>query len=1212
MKKVLYIVLAAALCLLLAVAAMAGTDVPTTCQACGTAQTWTVMPTSWSSLAAGHYHYYLDKDVTPAQLLPKENVETTICLDLNGHSINTDGRAMIAWNKNIINIMDSSSARTGYICGSTGSNNTTAGSLAAAKGTIRLYSGTLKFKKDSTGLGMTRSGVVEVQSGGTMEMLGGKIEGGELIINTSVSTNRGCGAAVYVSTGGSMTISGGEITSGIVPEGGDGPCVFLAGSTAKFTLAGTANVEEICSKALNNITVTGTYTGKATVRYTSAVTVADGTAIGTATGADISGADLFCTNSNGYEIEKSGNNLVLKTFTPTAERHICQHCNTVVKWKPLSGNTGLFNKAGQHHLYLAGNYTEKQLNAQNGANVCLDLYGNDMYTDGRALHVAANSQLHIMDTKGGSTVTGTSGTNNPSGGTLAIAAATSTCDIYGGTFKMVQDGSGHGVGQGGVVYMSNGTLNLHDGKIEGGALVISGYELSINGYGAAIYMGGTSQLNVYGGQITSGTVPQGGLGECVYLGTSTGKVRLSGDGSVEEIYCQKDTKPITVTGTYTGTAAIRFPETQTILENMPVGTCATADLTDAKLTCINGNGYALVNLDGALVISSFGLKAVAGVYSSTGATGYETLQEAINACTDGYVKLLKSTTEAVSVTKDLYIDLNGQSAVFTLAEGVTVYGFDSQTDDYTVSDGKYGKLTATGGKVTGLPLDSAFAEDNYLAVNESGAYSFHRVKLQIYAMSLRPAQAGLYYKSHFLADEKAAAQIGTYGVALSVVGAPTISNLETQCKYSMFSGFESGPVGNLGNASSTLLKGILKESNSEAKNTRNLSIPVYGRAYAKTADGQVLLGQTAERSLEQQLKSVDSIWESLSDMQVSAAIEMYKKYPLLEKLELTNLANAAATESKGTLKVLSLGHSHGLDGTALLYEVLDAELTDQEVIVGALYYSGCRMRQHADFLSNNLPKYDYYKKDNTNVNGAWTIKKETTCLEALRDEQWDVIVIQDANYDAGTEAAYDVDDYMTVINYLYNNQEHKPRILFHMTWTNPDDYNTYINASSGLSHPNQSWYRPYMEERYADKNGVYQREILIDKILSYTETYLEDCTEFLGQKYIESVIPAATAVEYAQYVCGRTDKEIYRDWTHMNDYGRLIVAYTWYAKIMQLDQIDAINVFEVPKGAHHANSKYPADLKFDEQMRADALASVNFALANPYLDIANGDPIPEK
>ena len=103
------------------------------------------------------------------------------------------------------------------------------------------------------------------------------------------------------------------------------------------------------------------------------------------------------------------------------------------------------------------------------------------------------------------------------------------------------------------------------------------------------------------------------------------------------------------------------------------------------------------------------------------------------------------------------------------------------------------------------------------------------------------------------------------------------------------------------------------------------------------------------------------------------------------------------------------------------------------------------------------------------------VKQDATCLDALQDEQWDVIVIQDANFNAGLESVYNKDVYMTVLNYLYNNQEDQPRILFHMTWTNPDDYENYISAGSSLSHPSlTSWYIPTMEGRYGDENGVYQ------------------------------------------------------------------------------------------------------------------------------------------
>ena len=145
-KKLLIVTLCVAVCLLLALGVLADTQVPTTCQACGTTPTWEVMPTKWTDKPAGHYHYYLDKDVTPAQLYAGENIKMDVCLDLNGHSINTDGRAMIAWYGSTISIMDSSAEQSGYICGSTGKNNSASGSLAATKnGTIRLHSGTLQF-----------------------------------------------------------------------------------------------------------------------------------------------------------------------------------------------------------------------------------------------------------------------------------------------------------------------------------------------------------------------------------------------------------------------------------------------------------------------------------------------------------------------------------------------------------------------------------------------------------------------------------------------------------------------------------------------------------------------------------------------------------------------------------------------------------------------------------------------------------------------------------------------------------------------------------------------------------------------------------------------------------------------------------------------------------------------------------------------------------
>jgi len=889
MKKTILFVLCVVTCLLLAMSVMADTQAPTTCHACNAQKTWTVMPESWKTLTEGHYHYYLDKNVTPGQLITPSDVNVTICLDLNGYSIETNGRAMSLNSGTVLNLMDSSAGETGAVCGTTGSNNTASGTIAMKKGCqFNLYSGTVKFSKDDVGLGMCR-GVVGIESGSQMQMFGGKVEGCELV--TGTLTNQGTGGAIYMGANCQLTVSGGEITSGIVPESGEGPCVYASSGTSRITLTGNARVEEICGVSLqDNLMITGTYTGYARLRSVKAAPPSVGIAVGTAAGADISNANLFCTNDGGYAVNKSGDALVLAVFTPTAKQHKCDHCQDIMIWTSYQDGQSLLTQTGHHHLYLSEKYTGKQINPVADAQLCLDLYGEDIYSDGRALHLKDNAVISVMDTVGGSTVTGTSANSNPAGGVVAVNK-NAQLNIYGGAFSAVQDGSGHGIGSGGVIYMGGaGEINLYGGSIQGTNLVISGYSLATNGYGAAVFVGKNGVLNVSGGEILSGSVPEGGRGECVYLHDATAKVKLSGNGSIEEIYCLDNDQQLTVTGNYTGTASLRFPDTVVIQENTVVGACVDADVTKAKLQCVNGSGYALVNKDGDLVTSSFGLDAVAAAFNPDGAAGYDTLQKAIDACNGGYVKLLQAAQQTATVEKDLYIDTNGYGATLTLAEGVTLYGFDSQTDDYTVSDGNYGKLTVTGGTVKGLPVESEFAQDQYLAVTEGDKVSFHRVTLQIYAMSLRPEKAGLYYKSHFLSDQVAAPKIASYGVALSVMDTPNAKNLETQCKYTTFTNFESGADGNPDTVCSTILTGVLKDKNSNKINTRNLNTTVYGRAYARTTDGALLLGQPVERSLKEQLELASNMLEKLTTQQVDGFAAMYQKYEsVLEGLQLDNL-----------------------------------------------------------------------------------------------------------------------------------------------------------------------------------------------------------------------------------------------------------------------------------------------------------------------------------
>ena len=162
-------------------------------------------------------------------------------------------------------------------------------------------------------------------------------------------------------------------------------------------------------------------------------------------------------------------------------------------------------------------------------------------------------------------------------------------------------------------------------------------------------------------------------------------------------------------------------------------------------------------LTAALVLGCLTLPAAAADdVAVIGTTGYTSLQAAVNDYKDAStpIQLLSDTAETVTVGKDVFLDLNGFDVTgkVTVTAG-TLYGMDSRTDDYTVKDAAgYGKLTDVSGNVAGVPVEAACAEDGYLLVKEDNALSFHRVNLQINAMTLRPDVAGVYYNSCFAGD----------------------------------------------------------------------------------------------------------------------------------------------------------------------------------------------------------------------------------------------------------------------------------------------------------------------------------------------------------------------------------------------------------------------------------------------------------------------------
>lgn len=590
-----------------------------------------------------------------------------------------------------------------------------------------------------------------------------------------------------------------------------------------------------------------------------------------------------------------------------------------------------------------------------------------------------------------------------------------------------------------------------------------------------------------------------------------------------------------------------------------------------------------------------------------GTTGYTSLQDAVSAYKDASqpIRLLADSKENITVSKDVYLDLNGFDVTGKVSVTAgTLYGMDSQTDDYTVEDAAgYGKLTDVSGKVAGVPVEAACAEDGYLMVKEGSALSFHRVNLQIRAMTLRPEDAGVYYECDFAADEVAAERVGSYGVALSVSAVPTEKNLEKGCVYTAFSDFRAGK----NNKNSTLLKGIMQAGGQN--NRLNSQKAVYGRAYILTDENVYLFGDAVDRSLKEQvqLAASDAYWKDLTVDQKDGLVSMYRTFPsIMRKWNVSNVESRislngddpVAPENK-SLKVLAITSSFGLNTTQLLYDVAVAEgYAPEDVTVARLYASGCSLEKHVNHAPDK-PVYQYTKvsgdpavvaehaAEGQEVGKMFEVKKEgdATLLDGLLDEKWDIIFMQQGARISPIKSSYlDAEgrDYITrlrgIMEPYVKQQCPDARFVWNMLWA--------FDKGSDEA--------PLDTTFKGDQLAMYQASI------DCTMTYVMPRNDY------DRIIPSGTAIQNARTsFFGET---LSRDTYHLNNLGATIAAYDLFA-VLTGQEIKEINLDIVSASAKNgiagaAKIKTP----FREDEKLAIMEAVNNALRNPYAVTASQYP----
>lgn len=567
-----------------------------------------------------------------------------------------------------------------------------------------------------------------------------------------------------------------------------------------------------------------------------------------------------------------------------------------------------------------------------------------------------------------------------------------------------------------------------------------------------------------------------------------------------------------------------------------------------------------------IIITIALLALLLGVFAVGATANSQTLQDTINNAESGAtITLYTAATEPISVDKDLVIDLNGND-IFELnaAEGKTVTVFDGQTNDYAVSDGIYGKIYAHSGNVV--------AADGYLAINEGeDILSFHKLTLKITAMSLRTAaeneqNPGVYYKSDFFGDEVVANNIEAYGIALNVKEAPDASNMNTTSKFSAFQNFTAGVNGNAGTG--TLLKGIIKDTNSDANNDRNANMPIYGRPYVQLkGTGEYIFGNTAQRSLRQQMELVDQNWTNYTAKAQGSVLWMFRNCKnMISKWNIPNILdemNAPLSDGK-TLKILAISSSFGENTNHYVYDAAKAE-GFETVIVGRLYSSGCTLQTHLEKALSGENFYRYTKIQN----GEWEEYKNTSMLTALQDEDWDVIFMQQSAHRSPLPETYvsgDVDYIDELVSYVRANKTNpKARFVWNLCW-----------AFENGAPESEVW------NRYG-KNQLNMYQGLIDTLE----------LRVLPKSHFDAIIPTGTAVQNLRtsYI-GDT---LTKDKLHLNHLGRIMAAYTVLATVTG-EPITEINISTFAKDR---TENFPIT-EVTEQDKLAIMEAINNAIENPY------------
>lgn len=217
------------------------------------------------------------------------------------------------------------------------------------------------------------------------------------------------------------------------------------------------------------------------------------------------------------------------------------------------------------------------------------------------------------------------------------------------------------------------------------------------------------------------------------------------------------------------------------------------------------------------------------------------------------------------------------------------------------------------------------------------------------------------------------------------------------------------------------------------------------------------------------------------------------------------------------MKILAIGNSFSEDALENYLHELATE-AGKKIIIGNLYIGGAPLELHLKNAHNDLNAYQYRK---IGLDGNKNTTDEVSILEALTDENWDYISLQQVSSHSGK---YEIvmESLPSLWTYVVAHVPTDTRLVYHQTWAYQQD-------------SNHEGFKTYQQDQL----------VMYDSIMNVT-SQLDKAGDFAF------VVPAGTAIQN-----GRTSSigdHFTRDGYHLDlDVGRYTAALVWYGKLFDLN-----------------------------------------------------------